>query len=257
MTGGPGGVLVVIPARIGSTRLPGKPLLRRTGKSLIQHTWEQARRIAAATAVVVATDDERIAAEVRSFGGDAVMTSRDCPTGTDRVAEAARGRTEDLVVNVQGDEPDFDVAGVDDLVEAMRRDPSLPLGTLAVVASEDERDRSSAVKVVLDLAGDALYFSRSRVPFHRDVGHRDVGPDDAQDPPVLRHVGIYAFRREALERFTRLAPTPLERAEKLEQLRALENGWRIRVLVGRRAPAGIDTPDDYEAFVQRNAGTSP
>lgn len=246
MTGGPGGVVVVIPARLASTRLPEKPLLRRTGKPLVQHTWEQARRIRSATAVVVATDDERIAAAVRAFGGEAVMTSPDCATGTDRVAEAVRGRPEDLVVNVQGDEPEFDVGDVEALVEEMRRDPSLPLGTLAVVASEDERDRPSAVKVVLDPGGDALYFSRSRIPFHRDPG--------PADPPVLRHVGIYAFRRDALERFTRLPPTPLERAEKLEQLRALENGWRIRVLVGRRAPAGIDTPEDYEAFVRRVSG---
>lgn len=259
MNGAPGGVVVVIPARLASTRLPGKPLLRRTGKYLVQHTWEQARKIASATAVLVATDDARVFDAVRSFGGDAVMTSPACETGTDRVAEAVRGRSEDLVVNVQGDEPEFDVADVEALVAAMRRDPSLPLGTLAVVASTEERDRPSAVKVVRDLAGDALYFSRSRIPFVREDDPAAAGGREGDRaaaggaPPVLRHVGIYAFRREAVEAFTRLAPTPLERAEKLEQLRALEHGWRIHVLLGHRAPAGIDTPDDYEAFVGRQA----
>jgi len=241
-----GGVLVAIPARMASTRLPGKPLLDRTGKTLVQHTWEQARRVRSATAVVVATDDERIAAAVRAFGGEAVMTSPECASGTDRVAEVSRGRTEEIVVNLQADEPEFDPADVDALVAALAADPSLPLATLAVVASEEERDRPSVVKVVLDREGDALYFSRSRIPFHRDAA-------ETPDPPVLRHVGIYGYRRESLAEFARLAPTPLERAEKLEQLRALENGWRIRVIEGRRAPAGIDTPEDYEAFVGRTA----
>lgn len=241
--------VVVIPARMASTRLPGKPLLRRTGKTLVQHTWEQAKRVRGASAVVVATDDERIAAAVREFGGEAAMTSPDCASGTDRVAEAVRGRTEALVVNVQGDEPEFDVESVDALLDAMRRDPSLPLGTLAVVATDEERERPSAVKVVLDREGDALYFSRSRIPFHRDLV-----AGEAPVPPVLRHVGIYAFRREAVLAFAGLPPTPLEQAEKLEQLRALENGWRIRVLVGRRAPPGIDTPEDYESFVRRRSG---
>jgi 3-deoxy-manno-octulosonate cytidylyltransferase (CMP-KDO synthetase) len=243
------GAVVVIPARMASTRLPGKPLLRRTGKYLVQHTWEQARRVRGASAVVVATDDQRVADAVRGFGGEAVMTSPDCPSGTDRVAEAVAERTEDLVVNVQGDEPEFDVASVEALLEAMRGDPSLPLGTLAVVASDEERERPSAVKVVVDREGDALYFSRSAIPFHRDLR-----PGETPVPPVLRHVGIYVFRREAVRAFARLSPTPLEQAEKLEQLRALEHGWRIRVLTGRRAPPGIDTPEDYESFVRRFSG---
>ena len=255
MTGGSGGAVIVIPARMASTRLPEKPLLRRTGKFLVQHTWEQARRVRGASAVIVATDDVRVAEAVRSFGGEAVMTSPDCPSGTDRVAEAVRGRSEDVVVNVQGDEPEFDVPDVERLIEALRADPSLPLATLAVVATEDERERPSAVKVVIDLDGDALYFSRATIPFHRDAASTDAQAD-AQAAPVLRHVGIYAFRRESVEAFAGLAPTPLERAEKLEQLRALENGWRIRVLVGRRAPAGIDTPEDYESFVRRSQRAS-
>lgn len=246
----PGGVAVVIPARRASTRLPGKPLLRRTGKYLVEHTYERALGIASADVVLVATDDEEVAAAVRSFGGTAVMTSPACESGTDRVAEAVRGRGEDLVVNVQGDEPEFDVADVDALVAAMAAEPSLPMGTLAAVAEPEERDRPSVVKVVVDRAGDALYFSRARIPHVRDAADADSADAVA---PVLRHVGIYAYRREALLAFAALAPTPLERTERLEQLRALEHGWRIRVVRGRRAPPGIDTPEDYEAFVARVA----
>jgi 3-deoxy-manno-octulosonate cytidylyltransferase (CMP-KDO synthetase) len=237
------GVLVVLPARFASTRLPGKPLLSATGKYLVQHAWEQAKRLATATAVVVATDDERIADAVRSFGGEAAMTSPDCATGSDRVAEVARGRSEAIVVNLQADEPEFEVEDVDGLVRAMQADASLPLGTLAVVAGPGERERPSAVKVVRDQGGRALYFSRAPIPHHRDAG-----PEDA---PTLRHVGIYAFRRDFLLEFTRLPQTPLEKAEKLEQLRALEHGRPIHVALGRRAPPGIDTPEDYEAFVRR------
>ena len=242
----PGGVVIVIPARRASTRLPGKPLLRRTGRPLVQHTFERARQVASADAVLVATDDEEIAAAVRAFGGEAVMTSPACESGTDRVAEAVRGRREDLVVNVQADEPEFDVADVDALIAAMAAEPSLPMGTLAAVADPEERDRPSVVKVVVDRDGDALYFSRARVPHQRDAGETPA-------VPVLRHVGIYAFRREALLAFAALPPAPLERTEKLEQLRALEQGWRIRVVRGRRAPPGIDTPEDYDAFVARVA----
>ncbi len=251
-----GGVLVVIPARLASTRLPGKVLLRATGKYLVQHTWEQARRLRGAPPVIVACDDERIAAAVRSFGGEAVMTSPSCATGTDRVAEVARARSEDVVVNLQADEPEFDPADVDRLVETMVREPSLPMGTLAAVAGTLERDRPSVVKVVRDLSGRALYFSRARIPHHRDLAEGEPLPSDA---PVLRHVGIYAFRRRALLEFAALPATPLEKAERLEQLRALEHGWNLRVLVGARAPAGIDTPEDYEAFrlrVTLSAGTN-
>lgn len=246
------GVLVVLPARFASTRLPGKPLLRETGKFLVQHTWDEARRLATATAVIVATDDERIAAAVRSFGGEVAMTSPDCATGSDRVAEVARGRSEDLVVNLQADEPEFDAGDVDRLVRAMQEEPSLPLGTLAAVADPGERARPSVVKVVCDRRGRALYFSRAEIPHHRDPG--------AEEAPTLRHVGIYVYRRESLLEFARLPQTPLEKAEKLEQLRALEHGWPIRVLVGRRAPAGIDTPADYAEFVRRasvSAGKPP
>jgi 3-deoxy-manno-octulosonate cytidylyltransferase (CMP-KDO synthetase) len=242
------GALIVLPARHASTRLPGKPLLRATGKYLVQHTWEQARRIGAASAVVIATDDERIAAAARSFGAEVAMTSPACATGSDRVAEVARARSEEIVVNLQADEPEFDPVDVDRLLAALAAEPSVPLATLAVVAGPGERERPSVVKVVCDARGRALYFSRAPIPHHRDAG-----PEEA---PTLRHVGIYAFRREALLRFTSLGETPLERAEKLEQLRALEHGWEVLVVRGGRAPAGIDTPEDYAAFVRR-AGVSP
>lgn len=198
---------------------------------------------------MVATDDERIAACVQGFGGQVAMTSPDCESGTDRVAEVARARDEELVVNLQGDEPEFDPVDVDRLVAEMARDRSLPLGTLAAV-TEDPQDalRPSVVKVVRDRSGDALYFSRAPIPFDRDgtPGASRSGP-----APLLRHVGIYAFRREALLEFASLEPTALERTEKLEQLRALENGWRIRVVTAGHAPRGIDTPEDFELFRRR------
>lgn len=245
---GGNGVLVVIPARLAATRLPRKPLLRDTGKYLVEHVWERAREIPSATTVLVATDSEEIAAAVRSFGGEAVMTSPDCASGTDRVAEAAAGRDEDLVVNLQGDEPELEPGDVERLIAAMRADPSLPLGTIAVPAVADDLGRPSVVKVVRDRAGRALYFSRAAIPHVRDPGDASSTGERA---PALRHVGIYAFRRRALAEFAALAPTPLERTEKLEQLRALENGWAVHVVLGRRAPPGIDTPEDYEAFRRR------
>jgi 3-deoxy-manno-octulosonate cytidylyltransferase (CMP-KDO synthetase) len=241
-------VVAIIPARYASSRLPGKPLASIAGQPMIRHVYERTRRARGVGRTLIATDDERIAAAARSFGAEVVMTPVDCPTGTDRVAGVVRGRRETYVVNVQGDEPEFDPDEVGTLLDAMRRNTSLPMGTLAAVAESPEIDRPSVVKVVLDREGCALYFSRSRIPFHRDAA-----PGDALEPPVLRHIGIYAFRRDALLAYAALEPTPLERAEKLEQLRALENGWKIRVVTGRRAPPGIDTPEDYDAFVARAA----
>ena len=236
--------LIVIPARMGAERLPGKPLLAETGKPLVVHTLEAARRARRAKRVVVATDDERIAQAVRAAGGEAVMTSAACRSGTDRVAEASCAMPgEEIVVNVQGDEPEIDPAYLDLLVDAMDRDPSVPMGTLAApLGSEEEAQAPSVVKVVVDGAGCALYFSRSAIPFRRDP----AGPARA-----LRHIGVYAFRRPFLAEFASLPRTPLEGTEMLEQLRALENGRRIRVVTVDRAPPGIDTREDYEAFVRR------
>ncbi len=229
---------------MAAQRLPGKPLLARTGKPLVVHTLEAARAARRVSRVVVATDDERIAAAVRAAGGEAVMTSPDCASGTDRVAEAAaRLPGEDVVVNVQGDEPEIEPAALDALIEALEADPRVEMGTLAApLGDPEEAARPSVVKVVMDGRGDALYFSRAPIPHRRDP----AGP-----AATLRHVGVYAYRRAFLARFAALPPTPLERTESLEQLRALEHGHRIRVVRVARAPAGIDTPEDYEAFVRR------
>jgi 3-deoxy-manno-octulosonate cytidylyltransferase (CMP-KDO synthetase) len=239
--------LLVIPARMASVRLPGKPLLAETGMPLVVHTWVQARLCQRATRVVVATDDVRIADAVRHHGGEAVMTSAACATGTDRVAEAARACPgPDLILNLQGDEPEIEPRDLDALLEAMEAEPDVSMGTLAAPLSPDDAVSPSTVKVVTSVRGDALYFSRAIIPFHRDGA---TGATAAAAP--RRHVGVYAFRREFLDGFAALPPTPLERTEMLEQLRALEHGHRIRVVDVTSAPAGIDTPEDYAAFVAR------
>jgi 3-deoxy-manno-octulosonate cytidylyltransferase (CMP-KDO synthetase) len=235
--------LVVIPARMASQRLPGKPLLAETGKPLVVHALENARRARCAARVVVATDDAGIAAAVRAAGGEAAMTSPSCRSGTDRVAEAARALPgEDLVLDVQGDEPEIDPAALDALAAAMEADPATPMGTLAAPLGPGEESLPSVVKVVVDANGLALYFSRAAIPFQREPG---------PPPARLRHVGVYAFRRAFLADFAAAPESPLERAEMLEQLRALEAGARIRVVRCAAAPPGIDTRGDYEAFVRR------
>jgi 3-deoxy-manno-octulosonate cytidylyltransferase (CMP-KDO synthetase) len=228
--------VAVIPARWASVRFPGKALVVVHDKPLIQHVWERARALESVEALVVATDDERIARAVRGFGGTAVMTSPDCPSGTDRVAEATRAWPGDLVVNLQGDEPVFDVKAVDELVRLMGADPAIEMGTLAhPIRNEAElADVNGPNKVVLDQAGYALYFSRAPIPYRRQPGL--VTP--------LRHIGIYVFRTAFLRRFAALAPTPLERTEGLEQLRALEHGVRIRVVVTPHGSIGVDMPAD-------------
>ncbi len=233
---------VIIPARYASTRLPGKPLLKKTGKFLIQHVWESARKISGVEKVIIATDDERIMEAAKSFGADAVMTSTDCRSGTDRAAEAAANLDADLIVNVQGDEPELDAKSVEKLIAAMSAEPDVPMGTLAVREdSADSLTDPAVVKVAADGRMRALYFSRSVIPYDRDGG----------TAAYLRHVGVYAYRREALRRLVALDESPLEKAEKLEQLRALENGMEILVVETTHAPPGIDTPEDYEAFVRR------
>jgi 3-deoxy-manno-octulosonate cytidylyltransferase (CMP-KDO synthetase) len=229
--------VAVIPARWASVRFPGKALVVVHDKPLIQHVWERARALESVEALVVATDDERIARAVRGFGGTAVMTSPDCPSGTDRVAEATRAWPGDLVVNLQGDEPTFEAKVLDQLVRVMAEDPAIEMGTLAhPVADEAEHRDPNAVKVVLDASGHALYFSRAPIPYARQTGL--VAP--------LRHVGIYVFRHAFLQRYAALLPTPLEQTERLEQLRALEHGVRIRVLLTPHGSIGVDTPADVD-----------
>jgi 3-deoxy-manno-octulosonate cytidylyltransferase (CMP-KDO synthetase) len=238
--------VIVIPARYASTRLPGKPLLRQTGKYLIQHVHEQASK-AKAAAVVVATDDQRIAEAVRDFGGRAVMTRNDHPSGTDRIAEAARGLDAEIIVNLQGDEPLIDPASIDLLVELLGRDPKAAVATLATPIESLEQYRDPhCVKVVCDRHGRALYFSRSPIPYVREGR-----PDFSRRPALfLQHLGLYAYRRDFLLNYAQLAPEPLEEYEKLEQLRVLAVGAAISVGVVEHAGRGVDTPADYQRFVE-------
>lgn len=241
--------IAVIPARHASVRLPGKPLLRETGKYLIQHVYEQAKKAATISRVVVATDDQRIYDAVRSFGGEAAMTRADHPSGTDRVAEVAAGTDADLIVNVQGDEPELEPASIDQLVRLMESNADAPIGTLACPFTVNSNPSDpNAVKVVVDQCGRAMYFSRALIPFPRDAGGRVETPSN-----WLLHLGIYAYRRDFLLKLATLSPTTLEKAEKLEQLRVLEHGYPLVVGVVQRAAIGIDTPEDYAAFVGRHA----
>jgi 3-deoxy-manno-octulosonate cytidylyltransferase (CMP-KDO synthetase) len=238
--------VIVIPARYASSRLPGKPLLRQTGKYLIQHVYERALLARRADAVVIATDDPRIAAAAGHFGGRVVLTRRDHPSGTDRVAEVARGLDAEIVVNLQGDEPLIDPASLDLLIDLLRHSPDADMATLAApLATAEQWHNPHCVKVVCDESGRALYFSRSPIPFVRDGG-----PDLAARPArFLQHVGLYAYRRDFLLRLAALPPHPLEQLEKLEQLRALAHGCRIPVGLVERPTLGVDTYDDYLRFV--------
>jgi 3-deoxy-manno-octulosonate cytidylyltransferase (CMP-KDO synthetase) len=240
-------VAVVIPARFASSRLPGKPLLRETGKYLIQHVYEQAAAARSASLVVVATDDERIRRAVEGFGGNVAMTRADHPSGTDRVAEVAAGLGAEVVVNVQGDEPQIDPAAVDLLADLLARDPGSDMATLATPLPDKEAYLSpNVVKVVCDDRGRALYFSRSPIPMVRE-GEPDLAARPAR---FLQHLGVYAYRRPFLLRLAAAPPHPLEEAERLEQLRVLGAGGAIQVGRVAHAHRGVDTPADYAAFVR-------
>jgi 3-deoxy-manno-octulosonate cytidylyltransferase (CMP-KDO synthetase) len=226
----------VIPARFAATRFPGKPLAPIAGKPLVQRVWEGARSAKRLARVLVATDDERIAAVCRAFGAEAVLTGAHHPTGTDRIAEAAAGVDADVVVNIQGDEPLIEGHVIDAAVAALDEDPGAAMSTVAHPAEPEGLDDPNRVKLVLDRRGRALYFSRSRIPYEREPG---------AGVRWLQHVGLYAYRRPFLLEFVRLAQTPLERTEELEQLRALEHGHAIRVAVidgWRSVP--VDVPAD-------------
>jgi len=244
-------IAIVIPARFASQRLPAKPLLRETGKYLIQHVYERATCSRLATAVIVATDDQRIFAAVREFGGEVRMTRSDHVSGTDRIAEVADSLDADIVVNLQGDEPLFDPKDLDTLAQSLIDDPTLGMATLATPFRDTTAWRNpNFVKVVCDNANKALYFSRSPIPMNRDGE-----PDFAVDPPLfLQHLGVYAYRRETLLNLSKTPPHPLEMAEKLEQLRALAHGIGIGVGVIPHAHRGVDTPEDYAAFVAAYRG---
>jgi 3-deoxy-manno-octulosonate cytidylyltransferase (CMP-KDO synthetase) len=251
-------IVVIIPARFGSTRLPGKPLSKIHGRPMIQWVHERASRSRLAGRVLVATDDERIAEAVRGFGGEAVMTSPAHASGTDRLAEVVGGMAEaEIVVNVQGDEPLLDPESLDAAVQAVREDESLPMATLSVPLRDPlEMLSPSVVKVVADARGDALYFSRGPIPFVRDGGDPRTAAQAAVDRGLARkHVGLYVYRRAALLRFASLPPAPLEIAEGLEQLRALHHGMRIKVVEREReAGLAVDTPEDLARVRELLAG---
>jgi 3-deoxy-manno-octulosonate cytidylyltransferase (CMP-KDO synthetase) len=243
--------LIVIPARYASSRYPGKPLARETGKFLIQHVVEQAKKVKLASQVVVATDDARIFEAVKSFGGVAVMTAETHQSGTDRIAEVVQKvefRGVEIVVNVQGDEPEIEPGLVNGLIEVLRDRPNTQMAT-AAAAFERAEDvgNPNMVKVVLDQDGHALYFSRSVIPYDRDG--EMAGATNWK--PYLKHLGLYAYRREALLALANAEPCRLEQLEKLEQLRALYLGMKIHVTETSHAAHGIDTPADYAAFLGR------
>jgi 3-deoxy-manno-octulosonate cytidylyltransferase (CMP-KDO synthetase) len=282
-------VAAIIPARYGSTRLPGKPLIVIKGKPLIQHVYERVR-LSSVQQVIVATDDERIVAAVRGFGGEAVLTSPDHRTGTERVAEAAKGIDASIIVNVQGDEPLINPRDIDAAITPFAQDPTLQVATLITpLTGVVDLYNPNIVKAVVDFEGFALYFSRAPVPYPRYIqekraeaeaegGSLASGPltnggsregvklmkslDEPAEgltkgsPPAWpkelegywQHIGLYALRRDFLLTITTLSPTPLERQEKLEQLRILENGYKIKTVVSSSPSIGIDTPDDIERF---------
>jgi 3-deoxy-manno-octulosonate cytidylyltransferase (CMP-KDO synthetase) len=242
-------VAIVIPARYGSTRLPGKALLKSTGKYLIEHVYERACLARRARYVIVATDDPRIAAAVEGFGGNCLMTRHDHVSGTERVAEVAQDLDVDVIVNLQGDEPEVDPDALDFLPEMLERDVEAEVATLATpIADMHEWQNPNCVKVVGDGQRRALYFSRAPIPYVRDER-----PDFAGRPArFLRHLGLYAYRRDFLLRLSELPPSPLEQLEKLEQLRWLEEGVPIQLGVVRNASSGVDTLEDYESFVRRS-----
>jgi 3-deoxy-manno-octulosonate cytidylyltransferase (CMP-KDO synthetase) len=240
-------VLGVIPARYGASRFPGKPLALLWGRPMLQHVWERARAARGIDELVIATDDDRIASAANSWGADVEITSETCASGTDRVAEVAQHRPQAaIVLNLQGDEPELETSAVTRLVETMRADESIAMGTvahhepdLAAMASEN------VVKVVLDDHGFALYFSRADLA------------GAARGGPALRHAGVYAFRRALLLDFASWPPSKLELAERLEQLRAVERGVRIKVVLGDHPFAGVDTPEQLAALERRGPVPAP
>ncbi len=231
-------VVVIIPARYQSTRLPGKALVPIAGRPLIEHVYRRASQVPALTRVMVATDDERIQRAVEAFGGTCVMTRRDHPSGTDRLAEVAASLTCDIVVNVQGDEPLIEP----DMIAASLRpfaDASVRMTTLRrMIASVEDLTNPHVVKVVVDTHGDALLFSRAPIPWNRDA------PSHFARALTFKHIGVYAYRRDFLLHVAALPPTPLERAEHLEQMRVLEHGYRIRTVETTLDSIGVDTPAD-------------
>ena len=235
-------IYCVIPARYHSTRLPGKPLADIAGKPMIQRVYEQAVQAKGPEKVIIATDHEDICSAVECFGGEFVMTSPNHATGTDRLAEVAEKFPEaDIIVNIQGDEPEIDPQIIDQLIDALRNSTA-PMATVITPMSEEEMEQPGCVKAVVDQKGRALYFSRSLIPYLRS-GERLA--------PVYKHIGVYAYERDFLLQFAKLAPTPLEQMESLEQLRALEYGYAIQTIRVDHSAIGVDTPEDLAAINEK------
>jgi 3-deoxy-manno-octulosonate cytidylyltransferase (CMP-KDO synthetase) len=243
-------VVAIIPARYGSTRLPGKPLVEIGGKPMIQHVYESASKVRQLDRILVATDDRRIEQVVTDFGGEVVMTSKHHASGTDRLAEVARKVRADWLVNVQGDLPFIRSDTIVRAIRPLRRDRTIPMGTVCTAIYEEEEWRNAnIVKVLIDRAGFALYFSRSPIPFVRNGVFEASRKKDFRSHQRLwgyRHLGLYVYRRDFLLKFARLRPTVLEQIESLEQLRALENGYRIYVTEVEEKGIEVDTPADVK-----------
>ena len=231
-------ILGVIPARFSSTRFPGKVLAHIAGKTMLQHVYERAALSTYLTSILIATDDDRVYSAAKNFGARVRMTRSDHLSGTDRVAEAASAVDAEIVVNIQGDEPLIDPAAIDAAILPMVHEPELVMGTLKK-RIEDAREITdpNVVKVVTDHAGDAIYFSRCAIPFERERSNNS---------PYFKHIGLYVYQRDFLLAYSALPVGPLETAERLEQLRALENGFRIRVVETEYESLGVDTPEDLE-----------
>ena len=230
-------IACIIPARYGSTRLPGKPLAMIGDKPMIQRVYEQVSKATEIEQVIVATDDQRVYDAVVAFGGQAMMTRPDHLTGTDRLAEVAVTHTEiDVIINVQGDEPLIDASVIDALAREFKEDSSLQMGTVGCPLLEEEYNEPSAVKVIVNRLGNAMYFSRSLIPY----------PRNAFVQPPLKHVGMYGYQRQFLLDYAKMEPTPAELTESLEQLRALENGYTIRVITTDQRFVGVDTREDLD-----------
>ncbi|HLK58523.1 MAG TPA: 3-deoxy-manno-octulosonate cytidylyltransferase [Chthonomonadaceae bacterium] len=230
-------IVGLIPARLAATRLPNKPLIDIAGRPMIHHVWERARSAPSLSQVAIATPDQEIIEAAQAFGAQAILTDPTHRSGTDRLAEAATLLdlpAQAIIVNIQGDEPLLDPAAIEAVVALLVADPSLPMSSLMCPCPPEDWDNPGCVKVVAAPNGDALYFSRARIPF----------PRNTTEIVTMQHVGLYAYRRDFLATYAALPPTPLERTESLEQLRVLENGYRIRMARIEQAPIGVDTPED-------------
>jgi len=250
-------ITAIIPARYASTRFEGKALADVLGKPMVQRVYERTARASLVSEVIVATDDERIAAAVKAFGGRVEMTDRGHETGTDRLAEVAARSDADIIVNVQGDEPLIEPAMIDEAVRPLVDDPAIQMATLKTrIKTLHDFLSPNVVKVVTDWEGNALYFSRSPLPNFRDKWN-DLKDEKFATGRLLcyRHVGLYVYRRDFLLQYAQMSPTYLELAEKLEQLRVLENGYRIKVVETEYESIGVDTPFDLEKVIEKLKAT--